>query len=58
MPIRPLIGNSDIVDSFVTVERFDLRSYGGTNRMRFCFFLARFFKSEKWMEGTRERYSR
>lgn len=47
MPIRPLIGNSDIVDSFVTVERFDLRSYGGTNRMRFCFFSGKVFQVRK-----------
>lgn len=47
MPIRPLIDNSDIVDSFVTVERFDLRSYGGTNRMRFCFFSGKVFQVRK-----------
>lgn len=47
MLIRPLIGNSDIVDSFVTVERFDLRSYGGTNRMRFWFFSGKVFQVRK-----------
>ena len=56
MPIRPLIGNSDIVDSFVTVERFDLRSYGGTNRMRFCFFFWQGFSSQKsgWKEQGKD----